>query len=86
MTEKEIELIIKALEDYQSKLNKENLTLDNLTLFSKNIDTVYEIVKLKEKLKNEKPYMYTINGIEVTREELIKYLFENTGDHIPRID
>ena len=26
------------------------------------------------------------NGEEVTREELIKYLFENTGDHIPRID
>lgn len=86
MTEKEIELIIKALEEYQSKLNKENLKLNNLTLFSKNVDSVYEIVKLKEKLKNEKPYIYTINGEEVTREELIKYLFENTGDHIPRID
>ena len=86
MTEKEIELIIKALEEYQSKLNKENLKLNNLTLFSKNIDIIYEIVKLKEKLKNEKPYTYTINGEEVTREELIKYLFEHTGDHIPRID
>lgn len=86
MTEKEIEIIIKALEDYQSKLNQENLKLNNLTLFSKNLDTVYEIIKLKEKLKNEKPYTYTINGEEVTREELIKYLFEHTGDHIPRID
>lgn len=86
MTEEEIELIIKALEEYQSKLNKENLKLNNLTLFSKNIDIVYEIIKLKEKLKNEKFYIYTINGEEVTREELIKYLFEHTGNHIPRID
>lgn len=86
MTEKEIELIIKALNDYQNKLNKENLGINNLTIFAKNIDIIGDIITLKEKLKNEKPYTYTINGEEVTREELIKYLFEHTGEHIPRID
>lgn len=86
MTEKEIDLILNALKYYQDKLNKENLSLNNITLFAKNLDIIGDIITLKEKLKNEKPYIYTINGEEVTREELIKYLFEHTGDHIPRID
>lgn len=85
MTVEEIELIIKALEEYQSKLNKENLKLNNLTLFSQNVDKLYEIIKLKEKLE-EKLNTYTINGEEVTKEELIKYLYEHTRNHIPRID
>lgn len=83
----------KELEKYKriAELTKISCcTAQNCEALNNAIRASIENVKLKEGIeniiKNEKPYIYTINGEEVTREELIKYLFEHTGDHIPRID
>lgn len=84
---KELATLLNLIQRQDTEINKLNNVIDRMVKHI--VEQTYkdlEACEFEEKLKNEKPYIYTINGEEVTREELIKYLFEHTGDHIPRID
>lgn len=78
MSEEEIVLILNALKYYQDKLNKENLRLNNITLFARNIDIIGNIITIKEKLQNLNDYIpkskveEKINQFKIIRDEILK--------------
>ena len=78
------ELILHSLQLYQNKLQEENLNTNNLNLFEINLDTITQIIRLKEIIKENEP-IFTINGKKVSKKELKEYL-EMNDNHIPYID